>query len=336
VVTIDVAIPAYADRHLLRPLLEELNTQAEELDSQIRVIISDDGSPTSLEELYPSRSYDGLSLTFVRGVNAGPGAARNRAIEAATSDWIVFLDADTVPSDGWYGRLFSIIEATEGKAIEGVTRFAGGRPTPFAHATEIRVGIAHGGANIAYELDTIRALGGFDEAFYDGRRRMHFREDLELYFRASAAGVEVEAHPELEIAHPPLRASYWTPVRLARRYYFDPLLDRKHPEQFRTLNKTRKIGPISLRSARHWAAVAHVVTISTYVGIRILSRGRKHRLTAIPALIAWGSNIAALAWGRTLRTREIGPLVGVSFIVPWVYVWHFGRGVLKFKHIPRL
>lgn len=335
-VTIDVAIPAYAGGHLLKPLLTSLSIQGEELDARIRVIVSDDGSPIALEQLYPSTLYPGLALTFVRGVNAGPGAARNRAIEAATSDWIVFLDADTVPSDDWYGHLLSIIEATTSRAIEGVTRFAGGRPTPFAHATEIRDGIAHGGANIAYELDTIRALGGFDEAFYDGRRRMHFREDLELYFRATGSGVEVEAHPELQIAHPPLRASYWTPVRLARRYYFDPLLGRKHPVQFRALNKKRKIGPISLRSARHWAAVAHVVTTSAFVGIGMLSRAHNRRLLAIPALVAWGSNVAALAWGRRLRMRDLGPLIGVSFIVPWVYVWHYGRGVLKFKYIPRL
>jgi hypothetical protein len=54
------------------------------------------------------------------------------------------------------------------------------------------------------------------------------------------------------------------------------------------------------------------------------------------AVAAWGANAAALLWGRRLPRRDAIPVALVSLGVPWVYVLYYYRGVLRFRHLPRL
>ena len=74
---------AYIDRTLA-------SVAAQTLDDY-EVVVVDDGSTDD----GPARvRRAGERVRLLRQVNSGPGAARNRGIEAAKGDWIAFLDAD--------------------------------------------------------------------------------------------------------------------------------------------------------------------------------------------------------------------------------------------------
>ncbi len=61
--------------------------------NNIEVIVVDDGSTDSIAELEQLGHAD-KRLHILRQLNAGPGAARNRAMEEARGEYIAFLDAD--------------------------------------------------------------------------------------------------------------------------------------------------------------------------------------------------------------------------------------------------
>ncbi|MCB1018018.1 MAG: hypothetical protein KDB10_23230, partial [Acidimicrobiales bacterium] len=184
--------------------------------------------------------------------------------------------------------------------------------------------------------EVLRAVGGFDERFYDPARRVHFREDAELAFRLEAEGRRFAYEPELLVVHPPLPPSFWTPVKLARRYYFDPLLSREHPEAFRALNRSRMLGPVTLRRARHDAAVTFAAGAGlTAVGLATRRPGvARAGLAAL--LVGWLANVVALAWRKEVRPRDVVPVVAVATLVPWAYLASYWRGVVHFRHRPRL
>jgi glycosyltransferase involved in cell wall biosynthesis len=85
---ISVVIPAYnAEKHIARAI-ESVLAQTRAADD---VIVVDDGSSDGTAEVI--RSF-GDRVILIQQENAGASVARNAGIEAATGDWIAFLDGD--------------------------------------------------------------------------------------------------------------------------------------------------------------------------------------------------------------------------------------------------
>ena len=86
--TISVVIPAYnAQAHIARAIDSVL---AQTLPPD-EIIIVDDGSTDNTANIV--KSY-GDKVTYIHQPNSGSGATRNAGINAATSEWIAFLDSD--------------------------------------------------------------------------------------------------------------------------------------------------------------------------------------------------------------------------------------------------
>ena len=339
---VTVVIPAHGGPGPVGRLLASLNGQAGL--GRLPVVVSDDASQPPLGEALRADSYPGLDLTVVRSErNGGPGAARNRGVEVVATPWIAFLDADMEAGPGWVTRLLAITGSAapvpaELAGVEGLVELAQeDRPTPFSHTTEFAdPGSHHGAGNIVLRTDVLRAVGGYDERFFDARRHLHFREDTDLYFRLIAAGYRVDYDPLLVAHHPPLPAAWTVPIRLARRYYFDPLLAREHPAAFETMNRHRLVGPISLRAARHYAASLFGGGLIIF-GAGVVSRRRTvRRAGAAAAGLGWLANVLALSWRRRISPRTAGPLLAVAAVTPLVYLFHYGRGLIAFGYRPRL
>ena len=84
---ISVVIPAYnAERYIARAIRSVLaqTRPAEE------IVVVDDGSTDGTA----GRVHFGHAVRLIQQPNAGASVARNTGIEAATGDWIAFLDAD--------------------------------------------------------------------------------------------------------------------------------------------------------------------------------------------------------------------------------------------------
>ncbi|MEO8478722.1 MAG: glycosyltransferase family A protein [Gemmatimonadota bacterium] len=83
-----VVIPAYRAHRTIRRAVQSVIAQTEPIHE---VIVVDDGSPDDV--VGPLAGLD-TRVRVIHQANAGAGAARNKGIDAATGDWIAFLDAD--------------------------------------------------------------------------------------------------------------------------------------------------------------------------------------------------------------------------------------------------
>jgi succinoglycan biosynthesis protein ExoW len=109
--TVGVVIPYYQrDTELVLKALDSIASQELPPETSVRIFIVDDASPvpltTALALLPPDYPHPIIAITQENG---GPGAARNRGLEAAQEhkvDYIAFLDSD----DFWYpGHLLSAL-----------------------------------------------------------------------------------------------------------------------------------------------------------------------------------------------------------------------------------
>jgi glycosyltransferase involved in cell wall biosynthesis len=331
-----IVIPARGAGAQLIPLLRALEEQSGPGRS-LPVIVSDDASPEPLEQQLAGLAPTGLELRFVRGAtNGGPGAARNRGLALVATPWVTFVDADEVPAAGWLARLDELLADPDAADVIAGRVAIPSAASPFEHATEAAADAEqYVAGNVTFRAEQLRADGAFDERYYDARRSLHFREDADLRFRLEAAGRQIQYDAGLVVDHPPLPASFWTPVRLARRYYFDPLLAREHPERFRAFVRSRRAGPFGLRRARHDAALIYAGGLCLTATALAGRRPSAARAGAAAAVAGWGLNVAALAWRRRLRPGDVPALAALGGAVPLVYLWHFYRGVRDFRHHPR-
>ena len=91
-----------------------------------------------------------------------------------------------------------------------------------------------------------------------------------------------------------------------------------------------------LRWARHAAAWLFAASVVVAVVVFALGWTTVGIVAGVLALLGLCANAAALAWKRRLTAGSILPLIAAAAIVPWVYLWHYYRGVFAFRHLPRL
>ena len=87
-----VIIPVYNRPSLIQRAIDSVLKQEQ---ANYELIVVDDGSTDGTRDVV--RNY-GDAVRLIEQENAGPGAARNRGIEAATGRYITFLDSD----DQWF------------------------------------------------------------------------------------------------------------------------------------------------------------------------------------------------------------------------------------------
>jgi glycosyltransferase involved in cell wall biosynthesis len=88
--TISTVIPTYNRAHMVVEAIESVLRQTHRPDE---VIVVDDGSTDDTAQCV--ERYAG-QVRYLRQANAGPSAARNRGIQAASCEYIAFLDSDDI------------------------------------------------------------------------------------------------------------------------------------------------------------------------------------------------------------------------------------------------
>ena len=86
---ISAVITSYNSEKYLCDAIASVLDQSRPVDE---VILVDDGSTDGSVET--ARAFAGDLVRIITQANRGPGGARNRGIEAATGDYLAFLDAD--------------------------------------------------------------------------------------------------------------------------------------------------------------------------------------------------------------------------------------------------
>lgn len=198
-----VIIPSYNRPGQLAACLEAVVAQIDDLPFE--VVVVDDGSHEPLARVCAGF---GTRVRCIRQDNAGPAAARNRAVSAARGRFLAFTDDDCRPRAGWLKALRTAHAGVAHRIVGGV--IVNGRPgDPFATASQDLAdylydyfGATEGTApffttnNMGCDRAAFLELGGFDESF--GRNGA---EDRDFGLRWREAGRALILCPDAVVDH---------------------------------------------------------------------------------------------------------------------------------------
>jgi GT2 family glycosyltransferase len=211
----------------LAPTLEPiLKFRPQEVD----LLVVDTSDDSKREEVF--RCVEKYGGKYLFRDHRGLGASRNTSLEKIECDLVAFLDDDCVPEADWLNRLVACFKdksvwAVTGRIVSFDTtllfdqvacqdlgsekrafgpesirfnfretlaniakifrgQLKSGAPAPY--------GIGHGG-NVAFRVDRLRQLGGFNEAFWRAS------EDIEMFYRVLKAGGKIVYEPSALAVH---------------------------------------------------------------------------------------------------------------------------------------
>lgn len=276
------------------------------------VIVVDDGSRDGSAE----RAERAGAHVLRHGSPRGPAAARNAGLAAATTELVAFLDADCEVAPGWRRGLAALLAADPELALlaprvrsapgdSALARYEARGCSPLdlgPHPSLVGPGrqIAYlPAAALLARRDALLDLGGFDES-------MRFGEDVDLVWRALAAGRRVRYVPSREVLHRP-RPSVTGFARQRAGYGGSaPELVRRHGK-----------AAAPLRAGRHsvliWSAAALLGPRALFPALAastaiVAGRGSDRRSRGALAEVALRGQAGAATHLARALTREWLPL----------------------------
>ena len=327
-IILSIVIPTFNSSKLLLRCLEGLEKQTVP-KSKFEVTVANDGSgDDTIEMLSQFRTHTDLNLQWITILNSGPGIARNAGVEVSSGLWIGFLDADVIPNPNWVETATKMIQqkpfagAFEGRTEVNLRNLS----TPFTHQTENLDGGRYPTCNFIVR----RKLAYFHPAY-----KIPFREDSDLAFSILASGFKIIFAPEMIVEHPPLSPSYSRPLALARRYYYDGLLARRFPYQYRhELDAHHVLGfkiPHLKRKLYSFFAISQIFLMS----VMLFDFGWKyfHMLVFFYLVGFTTSSIVNLRYTRfqNLTFQDWFVFFVQMNVIPWVMGFSLFRGWRDFR-----
>lgn len=207
---VSVVIPTYNRLPILQKCLQALEQQQlVEPIAGYEVVLVDDGSTDATVSWLAENGQHVPHVRLIQQEHGGPAAGRNRGVEAARGDVIVFIDSDLVVTPGFL--------AAHALALEKAWRRQGNRlcftygavintanfddPTSEPHKLRDLSWAYFATGNVAVDRALLERAGLFDTGF-----RLYGWEDLELGERLRRLGVQLIRCPEAVGYHwhPPL------------------------------------------------------------------------------------------------------------------------------------
>lgn len=185
-----VVIACYNAAHTLPEALASLQSQTH---ANWEAICIDDGSTDGTLGLLKAAAADDVRIKIIAQANAGPSVARNAGVDAATGDWIAFLDAD----DLWLPHKLDVVADVVAHEPDVAAVF--GKIAFFEDASERdkTVSTVQPGqtplerilgenpvctlSNLCVKREAFHAVHGFDVT-------MRYSEDLDFIIRLVTAG----------------------------------------------------------------------------------------------------------------------------------------------------
>jgi succinoglycan biosynthesis protein ExoA len=329
---ISIIVPCYNEEATIGSLLEAIRLQSFPIQD-IEVIIADGLSTDNTREIITGfrRTHPELFIRIVDNIHRKIPTGLNRAIETSQGEYVVRLDAHSIPDPDYLEKCVQALESGKGENVGGVWIIQPGsdhwisRSIAAAAAHPLAVGDVHyrvgGEAQAvdtvpfgAFRRDLIRKIGPFDE-------NLLTNEDYEFNVRVRKSGGVVWFDPKIRstyIARSTLR-------ELARQYwrygYWKAQMIKRYPE---TLRWRQALPPLFILSCVSLLLLSLVIPIARWLlFVEILfylltifvvgfSTSIKHRnkgyIIGIPLAIAtmhisWGT---AFLWGMlSMITRNL-------------------------------
>ncbi|MDQ6606569.1 MAG: glycosyltransferase [Actinomycetota bacterium] len=251
--SVSVIVPFRGDSADLDRLLADL--QRLELDNGDEVIVADN-RPESADGRPPDGVHGRVRVCAACGIRS-PGFARNRAAALAAGEWLVFIDADTVPSASLVASYFE-------PAPAGATAILAGEIVDFAASPTLAARHSAGRGQLSQGVTLGRAGSPYAQTANCAVRRMAFTEvggfaedarageDADLCFRIVGAGWKLEARPRATVRHRSRESLSALLGQLARHGSGAAWLNRRYPGVFAPPRPAQ----LASRLARHLAGAA--------------------------------------------------------------------------------
>lgn len=217
-------------------------------------VVVDDGSIDATREVVRRHRDRGLPVSYYFQTWQKMGAARNLGITHARGSIVAFTDDDCIVDPNWLAAIARAFEANPAAlGVQGQTRTDRAAMTPFTRQIEqLQGGQPYRTCNIAYRIEVLRELGGFDPHLIRG-------EDVVLGMRVLERGAIVFA-PDAVVVHPP-RPKEWAGRRawrtlLASEAHFRRVYPQYAPARSQTLSLQKPEHVVSrwllLPMRRYW------------------------------------------------------------------------------------
>jgi GT2 family glycosyltransferase len=212
---IDVVVPTYQRADLLARCLDSFAAQTADPTSYELLVVDDGSTDGTPEVIEAARRAGPVRIVAARQPNAGPAAARNRAVRLGSAPLLLFVDDDIVatpelvathlelhrngPREQGYVGLVSWEPSLQ---VTPFMRWLDGTDLQFTYGTSLQPGRvprpedAFYTCNLSLSRSLFDEAGGFDESFpYPAY------EDVELGHRLAAAGFVLDYTPEAMAFH---------------------------------------------------------------------------------------------------------------------------------------
>lgn len=331
---VSIIIPTYNRAGRLEKCLLSLLNQDFPKQSY-EIIIIDDGSTDNTQSVIQGyiKQLTEPEIHYEYMKQGGPGAARNLGINLAKADLIALTEDDVQCEKDWLKNALPYFADEQLGGLEGTTLLEGGDPLLRLPAR----GQGFIPCNIFYRRKIFHQVGFFDAEFFDENLNLYFREDGEFAFRVLNAGWKITRAENVIVYHPRLFQRSADLAKFVKRYYFDPLLYKKHPRQFREMIEVKKLGLFVLRRPLHILSLLNVISLLAMLILRF-----KPASISLILLLIYFLTIAGLIFKFTLpgfylfkNEGIIGPLI--QFVkIPFIYLYWFIKGCFRFKSVPLL
>ena len=303
-----LVIPVYNRPEEVRELLESL-TRQELFDFE--VIIVEDGSSISSQEVVDSYQGSLPILRYIAVPNGGPSRARNIGAREARGEYIIILDSDVVVPAGYLSAVDDYLQEYPVDAFGGPDA-ASDDFTPvqkainYAMTSPLTTGGIRGGSangmeqfkprsfNLGCSSSVYRQLGGFNET-------LRFGEDIDFSLRLIEGGYSTALIPKAFVYHK-RRVDFWKFFKQVHNSGIARIhLETRHPGSTRLVHLLPAL-----------FTIVSAISLFFHIGQCWL---------IILALILFGD-----AYARTGRSMEVALLA-----VPacFIQLWGYGSGFLR-------
>lgn len=325
---VTVIVPCYNEEKTIRGLLAALSRQTYPLN-QMEVVIADglsnDGTRNQIEIFQAEDT--GLEVRVIDNPRRIIPAALNTAIEAARGEFVIRLDAHSIPHPEYVARSVAGLEQRRGENVGGVWKIIPSndswiaRSIAAAAAHPLGVGDAkYRYADTASEVDTVPfggfrretliSLGGFDES-------LHTNEDYELNTRIRQGGGRLWLDPNIQVQYYS-RPNLGSLARQYARYgYWKVAMLRRYPGSLRwrqALPPLFVLGVVVLLIASIWLPLAWwaLLAVLAFYGAALLLSGVDTAMQQGSLSLAFGVPLAVavmhFSWGGAFLYNAIRQL----------------------------
>lgn len=320
-IKISVVIPTFKRPALLIKCLQHLAQQNFPKENYEVIAVTDGPDiSTKTEIAYFLQQHRTFNLScYNLQEKKGPAAARNKGVEYAKGELIVFTDDDCLPQACWLNAYwdFYISAGVNEAAFTGRT-VVPNTETP----TDYQKNIAHLEtaefitANCALTKNAFYKVGGFDENF-----SVAWREDSDMHFKLIKASVPVYQVHNAIVVHPVRKAGWGISLKEQKKSAFNALLYKKHTSLYK-----QRINPKPL-----WNYYAMIL----FFCIAIISLVNGFVIAALISIAAWLFLLTRFILQRLRSTSKKLPhvfeMIITSALIPFLSVFWTLYGAFKYK-----